>query len=94
MPGFRDLVVVVTEEPFHEEHGQEADQRPAEDGVHGIGSLEQGVRQHVQQTHAQHDARHQAGGELYPPVCQPENQRDPAANQRSQKNQKAIDDQQ
>ena len=53
-----------------------------------------GIRQEMQQGNAQHEAGHQADGDLQARMSGPDDQQQPAAGQRSQQHQQAINGQQ
>ena len=87
-----DIVVMKAEEPFEEEHRQKAD----EDGNGDLldRRFHQGVGHHVQEPDAEHETGDEADGDLHPPVGEVDPDRQPAADQRRQQDQPAIEEEQ
>ncbi len=85
----RDVVVVVGEEAFEEEHDQQAeDEKP-----HGGADLDrhQRVGEEDEQGDAEHEARHQAAHQLQPGVGQADVDRQPPPEERDQHDGSAVE---
>ena len=87
---FRYVVMVVGEKPLEEEHRQKAAQGQTHRLVHRM-ILVKGVRHEMQQRHAEHQPGNKADRYLQPRMGEPHGQQQPAARQRGQQHQRAVD---
>jgi hypothetical protein len=89
---FRYVVVVVGKEPLEEEHHQEAAQGQTHGLVHRM-VLVKGVRNEMQQRHAEHQSRNKTYRRLQPRMGEPHRQQQPTPRQRRQQYEYAVDGQ-
>jgi|GEM_PF-2832848 len=88
----RREVMMEMEESLQEEHHHESTQDPV-GGCLEVGQGQGGVRQHVQQSHAQHDPRHEADRQLHPGMRERQQAGDRAPHPGGEKDQQAVDHQ-
>lgn len=84
------LMSVDVQQPHHQEHDQEPPQHPLGDPVPAF-QFDPGMRQQVQQGHAQHQPAHEAHHILHPPMGEGHPARQPTPQQRSREDADAID---
>ena len=89
---FRYVMVVVREKPLEEEHHQEAAQGPMHGLVQGMGLMRR-MGNEMEQRHAEHQPGNKAHCRLQPRMSEPHGQQQPAARQRGQQHESAIDSQ-
>jgi hypothetical protein len=85
-------MVMVGQEPLEKEHYEEAAQNPLHGLVQGM-ALMKGMGNKVEQGHAEHEAGDKAHRRLEPRMSQMQGQQRPAARQRGEQHQNAVDGQ-
>ncbi len=86
---FGQIMVVKMKETLNKKHRQKTTEHPSGRFVERMQLLI-GVRQKMKQGDAEHESGDEADGDLQPRVRQMDEQQEPAARQRSQQDQRAI----
>ncbi len=88
-PLLRDIMMVEMKEALNEKHHDKSTQDPTDRSINAL-ELIKGVRQQVENSHAEHQSSHEAGRQLQPSMRQPDEQGNPSASEGRRENEQAI----